>query len=55
MSDERHNQAVSLEDEEERIGFFPSWKWLYVSVVVYTTLLIVLLYFFTVVLDFSSP
>ena len=54
MSDERRNEAGTLEGEEERIGPFPSWNWLYVSVVVYTTLLIGLLYLFTVFLDFSA-
>jgi hypothetical protein len=55
MSDEKHKQTGALEDEEERISFFPSWNWLYLSVVVYTTLLIGLLYLFTVFLDYSSP
>ncbi len=42
------------EDEEGRIGIFPSWAALYATVVVYTTALIVLLYVFTIVLDFSA-
>ena len=55
MNDEQHDPTDTLEDKEERIGFFPSWNWLYVSVVVYTTLLIGLLYLFTVLLDYSAP
>ena len=58
MNDEQHNEAGTLEDEEdeeERISFFPSWNWLYVSIVIYTALLIGLLYLFTVFLDFSAP
>ena len=54
MNDERKNPSGVPEVEEERIGFFPSWNWLYVSVVVYTTLIIGLLYLFTVFLDYSA-
>jgi hypothetical protein len=43
------------ETESERIGIFPSWRWLYGTVVVYTVVLIVLLYVFTVALDYSAP
>ncbi len=42
------------EDEKGRIGIFPSWAALYATVVAYTAALIVLLYVFTVVLDFSA-
>ena len=42
------------EDEDGRIGIFPSWKALYVSVIVYTAGLIALLYVFTVLLDTSA-
>ncbi len=58
MNDEQHNEAGTLEDEEdeeERISFFPSWNWLYVSIVIYTAFLIGLLYLFTVFLDYSAP
>jgi hypothetical protein len=54
MNDDQHNEAGTLEDEEERISFFPSWNWLYVSIVIYTALLIGLLYLFTVFLDYST-
>lgn len=40
-------------DDEGRIGIFPSWKSLYVSVLVYTAALIVLLYVLTVLFDHS--
>ena len=43
MNDDQHNEAGTPEDEEERISFFPNWNWLYVSVIIYTTLLIGLL------------
>ena len=58
MNDEQHNEAGTLEDEEdeeERISFFPSWNWLYVSIVIYTAFLIGLLYLVKVFLDFSAP
>ena len=55
MNDEQPNEAGTLKDEEEQISFFPSWNWLYVSIVIYTTLLIGLLYLFTVFLDYSAP
>ena len=36
-------------------GIFPSWNAAYVAVVGVTLLMIVLLYWFTVALDFSAP
>ncbi|MDA2930211.1 hypothetical protein MYX84_09735 [Acidobacteria bacterium AH-259-O06] len=42
-----------MEEKEERIGIFPSWNWLYVTVIVYTTVLIVLLYLLTAIFDHS--
>ena len=41
--------------DEGPIGIFPSWKAVYASVVIATLVMIVLLYWFTVALDFSSP
>ncbi len=43
------------EGDEGPIGIFPSWKAAYASVAVATLLMIVLLYWFTVALDFSAP
>ena len=40
--------------EGERVGIFPSWRWLYGTVVLYAALLVVLLYVFTVTLDFGA-
>jgi hypothetical protein len=40
-----------MEDEEGRIGIFPSWIWLYVAVIAYTIVLILLLYLFTLSFD----
>jgi len=42
------------EDHDERIGIFPSWNWLYLTVIVYATILILLLYLLTIVLDHST-
>ncbi len=40
-------------DQDGRIGIFPSWNVLYLVVIVYTIILILLLYFLTIALDFS--
>lgn len=48
-------QVEQPEEDDGRIGIFPSWNALYASVVVYTLATIVLLYVFTVLLDHSSP
>ncbi len=47
-------EADSDSGDDGRIGIFPTWRSLYVSVVVYTVALILLLYAFTVLLDFSG-
>ena len=39
---------------EERVGPFPSWVWLYATVVVYGVVVILLLYILTIVLGFGS-
>lgn len=41
--------------DDGRIGIFPSWRALYASVIVATLVMILLLYWFTVALDFSAP
>jgi hypothetical protein len=41
------------EDQDERIGIFPSWNVLYLAVIVYSIILILLLYFLTIALDYS--
>ena len=41
------------EDENGAIGVFPSWGWVYGTVIVYTVLAIVLLHVFTVTLDYG--
>lgn len=43
------------EDHDERIGIFLSWNVLYLTVIVYTIILILLLYFLTIALDHSAP
>lgn len=40
-------------EENERIGIFPSWNWLYAAVVAYTLFLILLLYWITVLSDYG--
>jgi len=42
-----------MEDEDRRIGIFPSWRWLYLAVVVYTISLILFFYFFTLLFDYG--
>lgn len=48
-------QVEQPEDDDGRIGIFPSWSVLYATVVVYTLAMIGLLYAFTVLLDYSAP
>ena len=40
-----------MERENGKIGIFPSWGWLYGAVVIYTTVLILLLYVLTSFFD----
>lgn len=42
------------DDEGEPIGIFPTWGWVYGTVVAWTAVMIVLLYVFTVTFDFSA-
>jgi hypothetical protein len=49
------DRAGESEDEAEGIGFFPSWGWVYGSIIVYTVLAIALLHFFTVTFDHGLP
>ena len=48
------NDEPGKETENDRVGVFPNWRWLYGTVVVYTAVLIVVLYIFTVTLDLSG-
>lgn len=47
-------RASADEDEDGRIGIFPSWRALYIAVIVYTAGLIAILRVFTVLLDTSA-
>jgi len=47
-------KASRGDDREERIGPFPSWEWLYATVIVYGAAVILLLYILTIVLGFGS-
>ena len=44
----------SNDNRDEKIGIFPSWKWLYATVIVYTVLLIVMLFLLTFSFDFHT-
>jgi hypothetical protein len=43
------------DDEEGPVGIFPSWRWLYATVLLYTVALVIGLHAFTVALDHSTP
>lgn len=47
-------QRQEAPEENGPVGLFPSWKWLYVTVVVYGAVVILVLYLLTVLLDFGS-
>lgn len=50
--------AVGADDrpeEEGPIGIFSSWRWVYATVLAWTVLLVVLLWVFTVTLDYGAP
>ncbi len=42
-----------MDEKDERVGIFPSWNWLYLTVIVYATVIILLLYLLTIALDYS--
>lgn len=46
--------AVGPTDEDGRVGIFPSWRSLYVAVILYTVALVAILYLLTRLLDFSD-
>ncbi|UCC24459.1 MAG: hypothetical protein JSU98_12060 [Gemmatimonadales bacterium] len=50
MDDQDQRQE---EDERGPIGIFPNWAAVYWSVVIYTAVLIAVLWIFTVVLNYS--
>lgn len=45
---------LHTDEESGKIGLFRSWTSLYVAVVAYTVALVLVLYLFTVLLDFSA-
>lgn len=42
------------EEAEGRIGIFPSWGWLYGTVIAWTVVVILLLYAFTITFDYGA-
>ena len=42
------------DDEGEPIGIFPTWGWLYGTVIGWATVLVLLLYLFTVTFDYGA-
>ncbi|MFW6200448.1 MAG: hypothetical protein ACOC8K_07745 [Gemmatimonadota bacterium] len=42
------------DDEAGPIGIFPSWAWVYGTVIAWASFLILLLYVFTITFDFSG-
>ena len=60
MSDETAQDPIrsvksAEEDDGGPIGIFPNWRWVYTSVIVYTFLMIVVLYIFTILTDHGGP
>lgn len=53
MTDDAQAAPPPGEDDEGRIGIFPSWNALYVTVVIYAFVIIAALTYMTVRLDFS--
>ena len=56
MNDLGEPTLIEQSDDDERgpIGVFPSWPAVYAAVAIATLLTIVLLYVFTIALDFSG-
>lgn len=50
--EERHREPPG---EEGPVGLFPSWTWLYGTVLAWFVVVVVVLYVLTVVLDFGAP
>ncbi len=46
--------AAGPDDEDGRVGIFPSWRSLYVAVILYTAALVAILYLLTRLLDYSA-
>ena len=53
-SQRQMTDELEKETENERIGIFPSWNWLYGTVAVYVAVIIIVLYIFTVTLDLGQ-
>ena len=47
--------APSPDDDSGPVGIFPSWGWLYATVIVWAFLLVLALHLFTVALDHNIP
>lgn len=53
MTDERTPGDDGAEEDGGAIGIFPSWGWVYGTIIVYTILAIALLHVFTVTFDYG--
>ena len=53
MTDEGTSGDEGAEEDDGAIGIFPSWGWVYGTIIVYTILAIALLHVFTVTFDYG--
>jgi len=54
--DDVSHHGMTREDEDGGpIGIFPSWGWVYGSVIAYTLITVVVLYVLTVTLNYTAP
>ena len=44
----------ALHDDEGAVGIFPSWRAVYLAVLIYSLITVAILYLFTIALDFSA-
>ena len=53
VTDERTPDDEGAEEDGGAIGIFPSWGWVYGTIIVYTILAIALLHVFSVTFDYG--
>lgn len=47
------NQEPDVDDSGEPIGIFPTWRSIYLTIIIYTVLTVIILYVLTLVLNRS--